>query len=439
LGIQGDEEMNIVEIINKKKFNIELSKEEIYFAINGYTNKTIADYQMSSLLMAIFINSMTDTELKYLTQAMIESGDVIDTTGLVNTIDKHSTGGVGDKTSIVLMPLLACLGFQIFKLSGRGLGHTGGTVDKLESIDGYNTELDSEQVLEQVKKINIALIGQSQNLVPADKMLYALRDVTGTVDSIPLIASSIMSKKIASGAKTIMLDVKYGSGAFMKNADEAKELAAELIKIGKMFDRNVVAFITNMNEPLGHKIGNLLEVEEAVQTLKGKGPEDLTQLCIEIAAKALTQAFGQNHDEAIKQVVEKLNNGEAYQKFIELLDAQGSSEENLIKSLSTIKDVNVKEIMATRSGYINKIDSLAIGNAAVDLDAGRLSKESKIDPRTGLELIRKVGDKVEVNEVICKVFYTAQDINQISQKVQNGIEITDTLENPKELINDIIY
>ncbi len=431
--------MNIVEIINKKKFNIELSKEEIYFAINGYTNKTIADYQMSSLLMAIFINSMTDTELKYLTQAMIESGDVIDTTGLVNTIDKHSTGGVGDKTSIVLMPLLACLGFQIFKLSGRGLGHTGGTVDKLESIDGYNTELDSEQVLEQVKKINIALIGQSQNLVPADKMLYALRDVTGTVDSIPLIASSIMSKKIASGAKTIMLDVKYGSGAFMKNADEAKELAAELIKIGKMFDRNVVAFITNMNEPLGHKIGNLLEVEEAVQTLKGKGPEDLTQLCIEIAAKALTQAFGQNHDEAIKQVVEKLNNGEAYQKFIELLDAQGSSEENLIKSLSTIKDVNVKEIMATRSGYINKIDSLAIGNAAVDLDAGRLSKESKIDPRTGLELIRKVGDKVEVNEVICKVFYTAQDINQISQKVQNGIEITDTLENPKELINDIIY
>jgi pyrimidine-nucleoside phosphorylase len=430
--------MNIVEIINKKKFNQELSKEEIYFAIEGYTSRKIADYQMSSLLMAIFINSMSDNELKYLTQAMIESGDVIDTTGLVNTIDKHSTGGVGDKTSIVLMPLLACLGFQIFKLSGRGLGHTGGTVDKLESIKGYNTELDSKQVLEQVKKINIALIGQSQNLVPADKMLYALRDVTGTVDSIPLIASSIMSKKIASGAKTIMLDVKYGSGAFMKDATQAKELAAELIKIGKMFDRNVVAFITNMNEPLGHKIGNLLEVEEAVETLQGKGPADLTELCVEIAVKAMNQAFGTNHDEAIRLVNEKLNNGEAYQKFIELLDAQGSSKVNLLKSLESIKEVNLVALRAEKAGYINKIDSLAIGNAAVDLDAGRLTKESQIDPRTGLELIKKVGDKVEVGDVIANIFYTSQNIELISQKVMSGIEIKDQLETEKELINAII-
>ena len=308
--------MTIIDIINKKRLKEELTREEIEFAINGYLDESVKDYQMSSLLMAIVLNGMSDKEIVNLTDVMIKSGDVIDLSKVEGIIvDKHSTGGVGDKVTLVLGPLLASLGIKIAKMSGRGLGHTGGTIDKLESIDGFNVSIEEDKFIKQVNDINIALVSQTGNLAPADKKIYALRDVTGTVESIPLIASSIMSKKIASGADIIMIDVKVGSGALMKNLEDAKELATTMVKIGKAYKKPTICLITNMDEPLGYAIGNALEVEESINTLKGNGSSDLLEVVMTLCSIIIGAVKKIPNSEAKEMLFKQLNNGEAYNKF----------------------------------------------------------------------------------------------------------------------------
>ena len=423
--------MTILEIIDKKRLNKELTKHELEFAINGYLDGSIKDYQMSSLLMAIVLNGMTDKETIDLTDIMINSGDVIDLSEVEGIIvDKHSTGGVGDKVTLVLGPLLASLGIKIAKMSGRGLGHTGGTIDKLESIEGFNVSIDQKQFIKQVNDINIALVSQTGNLAPADKKIYALRDVTGTVESIPLIASSIMSKKIASGADIIMIDVKVGSGALMKNLEDARKLATLMVKIGKAYRKPTICLITNMDEPLGYAVGNALEVEEAVNTLQGNGPSDLLEVVITLCSIIIGAVKKIPNSDAKDILFKQLNNGEAYKKFEELVKAQKGN----LKKLK-ISD-KVFSIKSDKAGYINKIDALKLGEIAKQIGAGRNTLDDKIDYEVGLVLSKKVGDFVEKEEEIIKVYLKDKDVS-ITQ-ILECFKIDDELEKKQELILDII-
>ena len=423
--------MTIIDIITKKRLNKELTRDEIKFFVNGYLDGSIKDYQMSSLLMAIVINGMSDRETIDLTDIMLHSGDVIDLSKIDGIIvDKHSTGGVGDKVTLVLAPILASLGIKIAKMSGKGLGHTGGTIDKLESIKGFNTKISIDEFIEQVNKINIALVGQTGNLVPADKKIYALRDVTGTVSSIPLIASSIMSKKIASGADIILIDVKVGSGALIKNLDEAKKLSNLMVKIGKAYRKPTICIITNMDEPLGYAIGNALEVEEAINTLKGNGPSDLLEVVITLCSIIIGAVKKISNEEAKNLLFKQLNNGEAYKKFEELVKYQGGD----IKSLK-VSD-KVFSIKSDKSGYISRINAEALGEIAKLIGAGRSTLEDKIDYEVGLVLNKKVGDKVEKDEELLKVYLKDKDVSMT--QILGCFQIDEELNNLPKIILDII-
>ena len=423
--------MTIIDIINKKRLKEELTREEIEFAISGYLDESIKDYQMSSLLMAIVLNGMTDRETINLTDVMLKSGDIIDLSEIEGIIvDKHSTGGVGDKVTLVLGPLLASLGIKIAKMSGKGLGHTGGTIDKLESIEGFNTKLSQNKFIKQVNDINIALVGQTGNLAPADKKIYALRDVTGTVESIPLIASSIMSKKIASGADIIMMDVKVGNGALMKNLEDARKLANLMVKIGKYYKKPTICLLTNMDEPLGYAVGNALEVEEAVNTLKGNGPSDLLEIVITLCSIIIGAVKKIPNSEAKDLLFKQLNNGEAYKKFEELVKAQGG---NLNKMKISDKVFSIK---SDKAGYINKMDAMRLGEIAKKIGAGRNSLDDEIYYDVGLVLNKKVGDYVEKEEELLKVYLRDKDVSMA--EILDCFKIDEELEIKEKLILDII-
>ena len=378
--------MNIVEIILAKKDKKALTKEQIHFFIKGLVDKTIENYQVSALLMAITINGMTSEETAYLTEEMRVSGEVWDLSDIPGLkIDKHSTGGVGDKVSLILGPMVASCGAKMAKMSGRGLGHTGGTLDKMESIPGMKINMSKEEFKKQVNEIGIAIIGQDKNIDPADKMLYELRDVTGTVESIPLIASSIMSKKLASGADCILLDVKCGNGAFMKNYEDAKKLAVEMVNIGKQLNKDVKAEITDMNQPLGKAVGNNLEIKEVIETLKGNGPKDLEEICISSGAVLLVQAkIYQNKEDAKKAIIENVKNGKAFEKFKEFVKAQGGDIEYIDHPEKFPVSKNLIEIKSENEGYIKTIDALTIGLGSCHLGGGREKITDTIDMSAGI-------------------------------------------------------
>lgn len=393
--------MRIYDIIAKKRDKGELSKEEIDFFIKGATEGAIEDYQITALLMAIYLNSMTSRETADLTMAMAHSGDVADLSKISGIkVDKHSTGGVGDKTTLVVGPLVACFGVPVAKMSGRGLGHTGGTVDKLESIPGFNIAMPIEKFVENVNNINIAVVGQTGHLAPADKKLYALRDVTATVSCIPLIASSIMSKKIAGGADAIVLDVKYGDGAFMKTIEDATSLAQAMVDIGTSVGRKTVAVISNMNEPLGFAIGNALEVKEAIDTLKGNGPHDFEEVCVELASQMLYLAGCGEISELKAKVKELLHNGKAFDKFCEFIKMQGG-DVNSVLDVSLLPGASRIIIYhAKKSGYISKIEAEKLGIASMLLGGGRAKKTDSIDYGVGIVLEKKVGDFINEGDRI---------------------------------------
>ncbi len=396
--------MRAVDLIEKKKRGIELSAEELTFLVEGFTRGEIPDYQMSAWAMAVYFQGMTAEETAALTLAMAKSGDQVDLSALgAKTVDKHSTGGVGDKTTLIVTPIVASLGGIVAKMSGRGLGHTGGTVDKLESIPGYQTELTPEEFMRLSQEVGLVVAGQSGNLAPADKKLYALRDVTATVDSIPLIASSIMSKKLAAGAKSIVLDVKCGSGAFMKTPDEAAALAKEMVAIGENCGRKVSALITNMDRPLGQAIGNALEVEEALAVLRGEGPEDLKEVCLTLAAEMLTLCHGWSEDIAKEKARAALKEGKAYAKMKEWIGCQGGDLDTFIKTRAAA-EVPSFEVMAPKSGYITQMDAEGIGISAMLLGAGRATKADVLDYDAGILLIKKTGDGVEEGEPIARLY-----------------------------------
>ena len=432
--------MRMVDIIEKKREGGELTKEEIRFFVNGYTEGTIPDYQVSSLLMAIYFKDMTDAERAELTMAMVESGDQIDLAGIAGVkVDKHSTGGVGDTTTLPLAAMVAAVGVPVAKMSGRGLGHTGGTIDKLEAIEGFHVELTSEQFVDQVNEIGMAVIGQSGNLTPADKKLYALRDVTATVSSIPLIASSIMSKKIAAGADAIVLDVKTGDGAFMKTVEDSKRLAEAMVKIGNSVGRNTMAIISDMSQPLGYAIGNALEVQEAIDTLKGNGPEDLNELCYTLGSQMVVLGGkAKTIEEARGMLEEVVANGAALEVLKKFIAAQGgdASVVDFPERLPQAKFVT--EVVAKEAGYIAKIEADDIGTAAMLLGAGRATKESEIDLAVGLVLRKKVGEFVEAGESIVTVHANTEDISAVVEKIYAHIHMSkEAVEAPK-LIEAII-
>lgn len=394
--------MNILDIIAKKRDSIELSKQEIDFFVEGYTNGKITDYQAAALVMAIFLNGMTNEEITNLTLAMAYSGEVLDLSKLgENVVDKHSTGGIGDKITLILMPVVAALGVPVAKMSGRGLGFTGGTVDKLESIPGYNTQISVEEFIQNVENIGISLMGQTLNLAPADKKIYALRDSISCVENIPLIASSIMSKKIASGANKIVLEVTVGNGAFMKNIDDAKKLAETMINIGKLAGKEVVCVLTNMDEPLGYSIGNTLEVIEAAEALQGEMDEDVKQVVLELGSYMIKLAgFGDDIEANKQKMLDCIDSGMAYMKFLELIQNQGGD-------ISYINDVSkfgnakyIYTILSEKEGYIKSIDAQGLGKISCELGAGRVKKEDVIDNQVGLIINKKIGDKVEKNEIL---------------------------------------
>lgn len=413
--------MRIYDIIEKKRDGARLTKEEIDFFVQEYTAERIEDYQASALLMAIFINGMDEEETVNLTESMARSGNMLDLSAIDGiTADKHSTGGVGDKTSLVVAPICASLGIKMAKMSGRGLGHTGGTIDKLESIEGYNTSIDTDAFFKQVNKIGIALIGQTGNLAPADKKIYALRDVTATVDNVSLIASSIMSKKIAAGAQNIVLDVKCGSGAFMKNEQSATELAEMMVKIGKKCGRNMAAVITNMDIPLGSNVGNALEIKEVVDILNNKGDRQLRELCLVLSATILTISYDWDYHEAYKKAEKALLDGSAFNKLKELVSAQGGKTEMLDNTDLLPSCKKSLEIKAQRDGYIQSIDSRIVGESAVLLGAGREKKSDTIDYGAGIVLLKKTCDKASTNDTIA-ILYAETD-----EKLKNAEKLFNT-------------
>ena len=402
--------MRVYDLIQKKKNGEVLTPAELEFLVRGYTDGTIPDYQMSAFAMAVYFQSMTSAETAALTDAMARSGDTVDLSCFGDlSVDKHSTGGVGDKTTLIVAPLAASLGCKVAKMSGRGLGHTGGTVDKLESIPGYKTTLTGEEFLSQVTDIGVAVIGQSGNLAPADKKLYALRDVTATVDSIPLIASSIMSKKLAAGSHSIVLDVKFGSGAFMKTEEDAAALARAMVDIGTECGRNVTAVLTNMDIPLGCGIGNALEVAEAMQVLRGEGPDDLRRVSLVLAAHMVSLSLGITVDEAMVRVEDALDNGRAWNTFCRWITAQGG-DPLVCEDPSRMKQSSlIREVRAPRSGYIIHMNTEKIGEAAVVLGAGRVRKEDDIDPAAGLRILKKTGDLVHEGDALAILHTERED------------------------------
>ncbi|HEC2155536.1 MULTISPECIES: pyrimidine-nucleoside phosphorylase [Staphylococcus intermedius group] len=431
--------MRMVDIIAKKRDGHALTKEEIEFVVNGYTNDDIPDYQMSSLAMAIFFQDMTDEERAYLTMAMVESGDQIDLSNIEGIkVDKHSTGGVGDTTTLVLAPLVAALDVPVAKMSGRGLGHTGGTIDKLESVEGFHVEISEEEFVKLVNEDKVAVIGQTGNLTPADKKIYALRDVTATVNSIPLIASSIMSKKIAAGADAIVLDVKTGNGAFMKTVEDAEQLAHAMVKIGNQVGRQTMAIISDMSQPLGRAIGNALELQEAIDTLKGEGPEDLTELVLTLGSQMVVLAQkAKDLDEARGMLQEVIDNGKALEKFKTFLSNQGG-DASVVDDPSKLPTAQYQfELPAKRSGVVSEMIANEIGIASMMLGAGRQTKEDVIDLAVGLVLNKKVGDRVEEGESLLTIYANSEDVEQVKQKLYDNITISDHAEQP-QLIHTII-
>lgn len=432
--------MRMVDIIEKKRNGNELSTEEIQFFINGYTKGEIPDYQVSSLLMAIFFQGMTEKERADLTMAMVRSGDQIDLSAIHGIkVDKHSTGGVGDTTTLVLGPLVASVGVPVAKMSGRGLGHTGGTIDKLESVPGFHVEIDNQEFIELVNRNKLAVIGQSGNLTPADKKLYALRDVTATVDSIPLIASSIMSKKIAAGADAIVLDVKTGAGAFMKTREEARQLAEAMVRIGNQVGRKTMAIISDMSQPLGYAIGNALEVKEAMDTLKGEGPKDLTELCLTLGSYMVLLAEQANTlEEAREKLLTSIQNGSALQTFRTFLAAQGG-DASVVDQPNKLPQAKYQiDLPAKEDGYIAEMEADSIGTAAMWLGAGRATKESTIDLAVGLVLKKKIGDEVKKGESIVTIYSNREDVEDVKEKLYESIKISKEKVTAPTLIYEVI-
>ncbi len=424
--------MNIIDIINKKRNSQILTSEEIQFVIDSYLNNSIKDYQMSSLLMAICINGMTEEETINLTTSMLNSGKIIDLREIEGIkVDKHSTGGVGDKTTLIVIPLVASCGVKVVKMSGRGLGFTGGTIDKLEAIPGFKTKLSIREIIDQVNEIGICNAYGNNNLVPADKKIYALRDTTGTVDSIPLIASSIMSKKLASGVDKIVIDLKVGNGAFMKNLEDAKKLARLMIKIGKNHNKEVVCILSNMNQPLGNMIGNSLEVLEAMETLEGKGPTDITNLSLIIAAYMVSLGLNISVNDALEMVKQKLIDKSAYNKFLEFVNYQNGNINKLIVKSKKL------EIKSTKSGFISKIDTEKLGYVVMELGAGRSNIYDDIDYSVGIKLHKKIGDTVNVQEKLITVYYN-KEVENIHERIMNCFKIVDDVVEIPNLIYGVI-
>ncbi|MCJ1784606.1 pyrimidine-nucleoside phosphorylase [Mammaliicoccus sciuri] len=431
--------MRMVDVIVKKRDGKELTKEEIEFFVKGYTSGDIPDYQASSLAMAIYFQDMTDEERANLTMAMVESGDQIDLSEIEGIkVDKHSTGGVGDTTTLVLAPLVAALDVPVAKMSGRGLGHTGGTIDKLEAVEGFHVEISEQEFIDLVNKDKVAVIGQTGNLTPADKKLYGLRDVTGTVNSIPLIASSIMSKKIAAGADAIVLDVKTGAGAFMKTIEDSELLAHAMVKIGNNVGRNTMAIISDMSQPLGRAIGNGLEVKEAIETLKGEGPEDLTELVLTLGSQMVVLAKkAETLDEAREKLLEVIQNGKALEKFKVFLENQGG-DGSVVDDVTKLPQAQYTfEVKAETSGYVSHIVADEIGVASMLLGAGRATKDDIIDLAVGLVLNKKVGDKVEAGESLVTIYANQEDVKDVEAKILENITISDEQVKPT-LIHKVI-
>ena len=431
--------MRMYDIILKKRNGEELTDGEIAFFIDGYTKGEIPDYQASALMMAIFYKGMTDRETVCLTDRMAHSGDTVDLSRFGEmSVDKHSTGGVGDKTSLIVAPIVASLGGKVTKMSGRGLGHTGGTVDKLESISGYNTSLSPDAFLSQVERVGMAIIGQTGNLTPADKKLYALRDVTATVDSIPLITSSIMSKKIAAGSHNIVLDVKVGSGAFMKTPRDAEILAEKMVQIGKACGRNIAAVITDMDSPLGNNVGNALEVAETVSVLKNEKKGDLRDVSVALATEMVSLVFGLAHDEAEKKVVAAIEDGSAFEKMKEWIAAQGGD-------VSQIEDTSLLprakfgfDVLSDADGYITEMNAEEIGKASVMLGAGRASKEDKIDYAAGIVIHKKVGDEVKKGDLIATLYYNNGSPDNAAKCYLSALKIESAQKPTPPLIHKVI-
>lgn len=431
--------MRMIDIIEKKRDGYALTKEEIDFFIKGYTNGDIPDYQASSLAMAIFFQDMTEEERANLTMAMVNSGDVIDLSNIDGIkVDKHSTGGVGDTTTLVLAPLVASVGVPVAKMSGRGLGHTGGTIDKLESAKGFHVELSEDEFVKLVNENQVAVMGQSGNLTPADKKLYALRDVTGTVNSIPLIASSIMSKKIAAGADAIVLDVKTGSGAFMKTIEDAEALAHAMVRIGNNVGRNTMAIISDMSQPLGNAIGNGLELKEAIETLKGQGPDDLTELVLTLGSQMVVLAKqASTLDEAREYLTQSIESGKALEKFKSFISNQGG-DASIVDHPENLANAKFKiDYSAKQDGYITEMIANEIGVASMMLGAGRQTKEDVIDLSVGIVLNKKVGDKVKAGESILTIHSNKENIDDIFDKLNESIRIDSESHTPT-LIHKII-
>ena len=431
--------MRAVDIIEKKRNGLELTDEEIKWIIDNYTNDSIPDYQMSALLMAIYFQGMNKHEAATMTKAMVESGDQIDLSEIEGIkVDKHSTGGVGDTTTIILAPLVASVGAPIAKMSGRGLGHTGGTLDKLEAIPGFHIELTSDEFIDAVNKHKIAVIGQTGNLTPADKRIYALRDVTGTVNSIPLIASSIMSKKIAAGSDAIVLDVKVGSGAFMKTVEDANRLGQTMVEIGEKVGRRTMVVVSDMSQPLGRAIGNALEVKEAIETLRGEGPEDLTELVLTLGSQMVVLGGkAETLDEARSLLEEAIQSGKALDKLKEFLTTQGG-DANVVDDPSLLAQAKYQiELPAQHSGKISEMQAEKIGIASMLLGAGRASKEDEIDMAVGIVLNKKIGDDVKEGESILTIHSNREDVSDVVELLQENITIADEVSEPKLILNTI--
>lgn len=432
--------MRFVDIIEKKKNKEELTDEEIKFWIDGVTDESIPDYQTSALLMAIVLNGMTDHETAKLAECMMKSGDVIDLSD-INGIkaDKHSTGGVGDKTSLALGPIISACGLKLAKMSGRGLGHTGGTLDKLESIEGFNVFLKEEDFKKQVNEIGFAIIGQTGELVPADKKLYAIRDVTATVDSIPLIASSIMSKKLASGSDTILLDVKYGEGAFMHTIEDAKKLANAMINIGKKLGKDTKAMITDMNQPLGNTIGNALEVKEAIETVKGNGPKDFTELVMTAGEIMLVQGkIAKNKNEARAMLEDAIKSGRAFEKLKKMVEYQGGNVKQ-IEDPGLLPQAKFKtQMKSQKEGYIDNIHSMNLGILSMKLGGGREKKEDNINYAVGLEMKVKKGDKIKKDDILATVYHDEKLTDELIESFYNTFSYSNEKTNPIPVVEEIL-